>query len=73
MDISIAIQRDEDGFVGRECPNPDCEGYFKIVLGTGLKGENLPCHCPYCGHKALHDHFWTKDQIEYITPPCINS
>lgn len=63
--ISIPIQADEDGFTGRECPQSDCEGYFKIEFGTGLKSENLPCHCPYCGHSAGHDHFWTKEQIEY--------
>lgn len=34
-------------------------------LSLGLKGKNLPCHCPYCGHSAAHDHFWTKEQIEY--------
>ncbi len=65
--ISIPIEPDEDGFIGRECPNPDCEGYFKIEFGTGLQGENLPCHCPYCGHIAPHDQFWTNEQIEYAT------
>lgn len=63
--ISVPIQPDEDGFTGRECPNSDCEGYFKIECGTGLKGENLPCHCPYCGHTASHDQFWTEEQVEY--------
>ena len=63
--ISISIQPDEDGFTGRECPNSNCEGYFKIEFGTGLRGENLPCHCPYCGHTASHDQFWTKEQIKY--------
>lgn len=63
--ISIQIPADEKAFTGRECPQPDCEGYFKIELGTGLKGEGLPCHCPYCGHTAGHDRFWTKEQIEY--------
>jgi hypothetical protein len=63
--IAIPIRPDEAGFLGRECPQPSCEGYFKIQVGTGLKGEGLPCHCPYCGHTAGHDHFWTKEQIEY--------
>jgi hypothetical protein len=63
--ISVPITADEHGFTGRECPLPDCEGYFKIELGTGLKGQGRPCHCPYCGHVAGHDHFWTKEQIEY--------
>lgn len=63
--ISVTIQSDADGYTGRECPNPTCEGYFKITFGTGLKGEGLPCHCPYCGHTEGHDHFWTTEQIEY--------
>jgi len=63
--ISVSIPPDKDGFTGRECPNPDCQGYFKIESGTGLKGENLPCHCPYCNYTASHDQFWTKEQIEY--------
>jgi len=63
--ISVPITADEQGFTGRECPLPNCEGYFKIEPGTGLQGEDLPCHCPYCGHAAGHDQFWTKEQIEY--------
>lgn len=63
--FSIDINPDEDGFVGRQCPEPECEGYFKIQLGKGLNGENLPCHCPYCGHKADADNSFTKAQIEY--------
>ena len=63
--ISVSIPPDENGFMGRECPEPDCDGYFKIQSGTGIKGDGLPCHCPYCGHSAGHDQFWTKEQIEY--------
>lgn len=65
MEFEIELSTDEDGFVGRECPEPDCEGYFKIIPGTGLKGEDLPCSCPYCGISKPMDHFWTKDQVEY--------
>jgi len=64
--IKISIPTDENGMIGRECPNLDCLGYFKIKPGTGLKGKNLPCHCPYCGHTTGHNHFWTHDQAEYI-------
>lgn len=64
-EISISIPPDDNRFTGRECPQADCEGYFKIEFGTGLEGEELPCHCPYCGHIDGHDHFWTKEQIEY--------
>ena len=63
--ISVHIPADGEGFTGRECPNPDCEGYFKIVFGTGLESEDPPCTCPYCGHTAEHDEYWTREQIEY--------
>ena len=61
----IPIKPDEEGFTGRECPQSDCERYFKVEFGTGLKGDHILCHCPYCGHSATHDHFWTKEQIQY--------
>ncbi len=63
--VQVSLPTDEDGFVGRECPASDCLGYFKIQLGTGLKGENLPCNCPYCGFSAGQDQFFTQEQIEY--------
>ena len=63
--VSIPIPKDEHGYLGRECPNQDCVGYFKIKPGTGLSGEDLPCHCPYCGHKGGQNTFWTSEQIEY--------
>jgi Zn ribbon nucleic-acid-binding protein len=66
MDLPIQIPLDEKGFLGRECPEPDCEGYFKIMPGTGLQGEDLPCHCPYCGFEGPTDQFWTKEQLDYV-------
>ncbi|MGA3293838.1 MAG: hypothetical protein ABSE45_07630 [Candidatus Acidiferrales bacterium] len=71
-EISVAIEPDERGLTGRECPGSECEGYFKIEFGTGLKGENLPLHCPYCGHTAGQENFWTKAQIEYAQSVALN-
>lgn len=62
--FSIQIDPDEEGYIGRECPNNSCLRYFKITPGTGLT-EPAPCHCPYCGHEAEHDQFFTPAQIEY--------
>ena len=64
--FQFRFQQTDGGFIGRECPQSDCEGYFKIELGTGLEGEEFPCHCPYCNYTAGHDQFHTKEQIEYI-------
>lgn len=70
--FSISVPADDGGMTGRECPVGECEGYFKIQLGTGLHGKDLPCHCPYCGHCAGHDQFFTKEQIEYAKSVVIN-
>lgn len=60
--VRIQFGLDDEGFLGRECP--ECEGYFKVKLGTGLK-DLAPCTCPYCGHVGDHKSFYTKEQIEY--------
>jgi hypothetical protein len=45
--VNVPIDPDEDGYVGRECPVPECLGYFKVTLGTGIKGP-------------AHRHCWPK-------------
>lgn len=62
--IRIPISTDEEGYMGRECPNEKCLGYFKVMPGTGIT-EPAPCHCPYCGHVGDHNTFFTPDQVEY--------
>lgn len=62
--FSVKIEPDEDGWLGRECPQEECLGYFKVTVGTGLSG-NPNCFCPYCGFEEDHDKFWTQAQIEY--------
>jgi hypothetical protein len=63
--VGVPIPKDGHGDLGRECPNADCERYFKIRPGTGLTGKDLPCHCPYCGHTGPTTQFYTPAQIEY--------
>lgn len=64
-EVPVEIPLDDLGYLGRECPEEDCLGHFKVKPGTGLTGDDLDCHCPYCGHVASSQHFWTQDQIEY--------
>ena len=63
--IKVPIRPDKDGYLGRECPNSECEEYFKITPGTGITTP-APCHCPYCGHTGDPQTFWTKEQTKYI-------
>jgi hypothetical protein len=62
--ISVPVKPDSEGFLGRECPEQDCLGYFKITPGTGIKVP-APCHCPYCGFVGDQNTFSTQEQIEY--------
>lgn len=60
--LNIPALTDDDGFVGRECP--ECEEYFKVKFGTGLDTDI--CICPYCQHENTQDHYYTQGQIKYI-------
>jgi len=62
--FNVPINPDENGYIGRECPDQKCLGYFKITPGTGVKGP-AACHCPYCGHIGEQSTFFTPEQIEY--------
>ena len=68
----MKMPTDEKGLAGRQCPNPACGKYFKLKSGTGLKGEDLPCHCPYCGFVAGSDEFTTPEQMEYVKAITMN-
>jgi len=67
FEIPISLPTDEDGLTGRECPQSECEGYFKIKIGTGiLEPDYEICYCPYCGHVGKQDEFFTKEQVKFI-------
>lgn len=59
--VSVSINPDDEGFLGRECPK--CKEYFKVKPGTGL---SIKYHiCPYCDYKGGNNEFFTEEQIEY--------
>lgn len=63
-EVSIPLRADADGWLGRECPQEDCQRYFKITPGTGLPNIET-CRCPYCGHQEHISHFHTQAQIDH--------
>lgn len=64
FDVSVPIRPDEEGMIGRECPQAGCEKYFKVKGGTGIN-NNPVMYCPYCCYKGTPREFFTKEQIEY--------
>lgn len=64
-EFKINLKTDEDDMLGRQCPNDDCSGYFKVKPGTGILNEDFQPTCPYCGSQADSQDFSTQEQIEY--------
>jgi Zn finger protein HypA/HybF involved in hydrogenase expression len=60
--FTISLPTDQ-GFLGRECNNPECKGYFRVHKES-LKQE---MYCPYCGILFPNDKLWTDDQNRYVT------
>lgn len=48
MEISVSIEKDADGYLGRECPT--CEKYFKLKPETGVPSLTQT-RCPYCNRR----------------------
>lgn len=66
FELHIPIPTDEDGLVGRECPDSDCApGYFKIKPGTGITEGQTTAYCPYCRFEAEPRDFATQAQKDY--------
>jgi len=59
--FKISIPSD-NGFVGRECKNPECKRYFKVLI-TSFKDKMF---CPYCGTLFDKSELITNDQSDFV-------
>ncbi|MEN6443071.1 MAG: hypothetical protein ABFC71_04885 [Methanoregula sp.] len=74
VEMEIPLKPNEDGMVGRECPNPECGSkYFQIggyipkgFLKTGQRMSDVEIICPYCGHVDNIQKFPTMEQGKWI-------
>lgn len=72
--FSVPLTPDEDGLIGRECSNDNCETkYFKMSMSIPDEMENYiedfsqyELTCPYCGTLDNMQHLHTTEQIEWI-------
>jgi hypothetical protein len=71
IQLSVSLPVDEEGYLGRACPQDECRGYFKIRLGTGLSGQSN-CRCPYCGYEGDSSEYHTPEQVEYAQSVMLN-
>ncbi|MGW7336626.1 hypothetical protein [Streptomyces sp. NPDC054808] len=55
--MRISIPLDEDGFLGRQCP--DCSLLFRMdAQQYEALPDDLTLWCVYCGHHAEHSGSW---------------
>lgn len=70
MDLEI----DEDGYLDKECPNPECLSKFKVYAEDWKeKFSDEEVYCPFCGNAAPADSWWTTEQIEQAKEQAIDS
>ena len=62
-EITVTLKPDDQGMIGRQCPQDDCGLYFKLRLGTGWDTQSIKC--PYCRAEGHPSGFFTQDQMDY--------
>lgn len=68
-EFSISLPTDADGYLGRACPNVECEpGYFKVLVETlpdSPPETPATSWCPYCHTAGEQGDFHTEAQKQY--------
>lgn len=65
VEVPIAAEPDEHGYIDRECPAEECTFTFK-VHGEDWRDvvRDEAVWCPFCGEERAADAWWTTEQIE---------
>lgn len=64
--VSVKVPSDKDGYFDRECPSSECMFQFKIHEDDWRdKVRDEEVFCPFCGHTADSDSWWTQQQLKH--------
>jgi uncharacterized Zn finger protein (UPF0148 family) len=69
MKISVPaeIPADDEGYIDRECPAPECLFSFKVFAEDWRnKVRDEEVFCPFCGHSADAQKWFTTEQVEHM-------
>lgn len=65
VSVPVVVEADADGFVDRQCPATECEFLFKVQEEDWRDiVTDEAVWCPFCGHQAKSDEWWTHEQVE---------
>jgi uncharacterized Zn finger protein (UPF0148 family) len=63
--VSVPIHSDAEGYLDRECPAQECQFDFKVFEEDWRdKVRDEEVFCPFCGHAARSDKWYTQEQVE---------
>jgi uncharacterized Zn finger protein (UPF0148 family) len=63
---------DSDGYIDKECPNQECLFAFKVHRDDWKSiVRNEEVFCPFCGHRAPADNWFTTQEIEWAKKAAI--
>lgn len=64
--VSVPMPADPEDYTDRQCPSGECMFQFKLHQDDwAQKVRDEKVFCPFCGHSADSDQWWTQQQIEY--------
>src|ERR1051325_4743563 len=66
LKVSVSVPADAEGYLDRGCPSSECLFEFKVhETDWDDKVRDEQVFCPFCGHTADSDKWWTQEQITY--------
>ncbi|MCB0253943.1 MAG: hypothetical protein KDI55_09455 [Anaerolineae bacterium] len=64
--VAAKVSSDKDGYFDRECPSAECTFQFKVHKDDWQgKVHDEEVFCPFCGHTAGSDSWWTQQQLKH--------
>lgn len=71
---SASISADDDNYFDRECPALECLAQFKVLMEDWRdKVRDEEVFCPFCGHAADAQKWWTQKQLSHARDVAIAS
>ena len=66
MDVPINLPLDDDGYLDRTCPHPNCRAAFKVLFVDWEAKVGADAHCPICGHVRKSSEWHTAEQKKSV-------
>jgi hypothetical protein len=65
--IPVTVACDDEGYLDRECPSPECQFHFKVHNDDWRdKVPDDKAFCPFCGHAEGSGEWCTPEQAEHL-------